>query len=595
MLHPDGRSLYTDALAPPPGYVFDEAIGTTYSLDPATLLTIPTHLGLAAQRAVGDTDPVALLEALRRVAHRTTVYAQSGRMQAPRGEHVLFSLLESMVVEVTSPGGGTFHPKLWALRFVDPAGATPILRLLVLSRNLTADRSWDICLQLEGHPARRVQAANRPIADLVRGLPSLAVRAVGDERRDQARKLAGEVARTAWVLPEGFEEVRFHVIRDRPWRPAHSKRLAVVSPFVAGSALTALAETTQTPTALVSRAEELDALDGDPYQAFQRVFVLDEAAESDDGEDVPGRDMFGLHAKAFVAEKGSEVRIYVGSANATTAALVAGKNVEVLTELVGRRRRAGGIDTLLGEAGLGEYIVPWTAPETPGDEADTERLARQELERARQALASADIRVRCVATAGGDIWRLELRGEAGIALEGVRALRAWPITVRDEHAVDAFGLTDPISVDLGAYSLQSVTGLIAFELTAELADVRVRFALNLPLDDPPEGREAAVLRTVLNNHEGFLHYLLLLLGEFGETVVSKIVGRDAGTAGGWLSGNGDSLPLLEEMTRAFSRDPARLREIREIVERLGPGTEVVPEDFRALWAIFEEALDEGPR
>ena len=595
MLHLDGRSLYTDALAPPPGYVFDEAIGTTYSLDPATLLTIPTHLGLAAQRSVGDTDPVALLEALRRVAHRTTVYAQSGRMQAPRGEHVLFSLLESMVVEVTSPGGGTFHPKLWALRFVDPAGATPILRLLVLSRNLTADRSWDICLQLEGHPARRVQAANRPIADLVRGLPSLAVRAVGDERRDQARKLAGEVARTAWVLPEGFEEVRFHVIGDRPWRPAHSKRLAVVSPFVTGSALTALAETTQTPTALVSRAEELDALDGDPYQAFQRVLVLDEAAESDDGKDAPGRDMFGLHAKAFVAEKGSEVRIYVGSTNATTAALIAGKNVEVLTELVGRRRRAGGIDTLLGEAGLGEYIVPWTATETPGDEADTERLARQELERARRALASGDIRVRCVATAGGDIWRLELRGEAGIALEGVRALRAWPITVRDGHAVDAFGLTDPISVDLGAYSLQSVTGLIAFELTAELADVRVRFALNLPLDDPPEGREAAVLRTVLNNHEGFLRYLLLLLGEFGETAVSKIVGRDAGTAGGWLSGNGDTLPLLEEMTRAFSRDPARLREVREIVERLGPGTEVVPENFRALWAIFEEALDEGPR
>jgi len=36
MLNPDARSLYTGAVCPPPGYVFDQAIATTYSLDPAT-------------------------------------------------------------------------------------------------------------------------------------------------------------------------------------------------------------------------------------------------------------------------------------------------------------------------------------------------------------------------------------------------------------------------------------------------------------------------------------------------------------------------------------------------------------------------------
>ena len=90
MLHPDGRSLYTDALTPPPRHVFDQAIGTTYSLDPTTLLTIPVYLGLAARRKGADTDPVGLYGALRRVARRTTVYSQRGRMHAPRSEHVLF-------------------------------------------------------------------------------------------------------------------------------------------------------------------------------------------------------------------------------------------------------------------------------------------------------------------------------------------------------------------------------------------------------------------------------------------------------------------------------------------------------------------------
>ena len=41
MLNPDSRSIYTSALTPPPGMVFDEGLGTTFSLDPTTLLSIP--------------------------------------------------------------------------------------------------------------------------------------------------------------------------------------------------------------------------------------------------------------------------------------------------------------------------------------------------------------------------------------------------------------------------------------------------------------------------------------------------------------------------------------------------------------------------
>lgn len=44
MLNPDQRRLYTDALRPPLGYRFTEAIATTYSLELQTLLTVPLHL-----------------------------------------------------------------------------------------------------------------------------------------------------------------------------------------------------------------------------------------------------------------------------------------------------------------------------------------------------------------------------------------------------------------------------------------------------------------------------------------------------------------------------------------------------------------------
>ena len=251
MLHPSDRNLYTDALTPPWGYIFDQAIGTTYTLDPTTLLTIPVHLGLAARRKGGEADSVDLLGALHRVADRITVYAQCGRIQVPSGEQALFSLLESMIVEAASPGGGAFHPKVWVLRFKDVEGGRPIFRLLVLSRNLTADRSWDLCLQLEGQLTKKARVANQPLSEFIRSLPSFAINTVAAKKCKQAKDLASEIACVKWELPEDFDEVKFHAIHGKSWHPAKSDRLAVISPFVTTPALEALARTTKQRVTLV--------------------------------------------------------------------------------------------------------------------------------------------------------------------------------------------------------------------------------------------------------------------------------------------------------------------------------------------------------
>ena len=597
MLNPDSRSLYTEALTPPLGYVFSEAIGTTYSLDPATLLGVPVHLALAGQPKGGEREVLALLEGLRRVADRMTVYAQRGRMMVPRGQHVLYSLLERLVVEVTSPGGGAFHPKLWILRFVTPDYDEVLLRLLVLSRNLTGDRSWDVSLRLEGVPSGRPRAANRAMATLVRDLPSFAQGKIDDARIVQSERLADEVRRTDWTVPEPFDSVRLHVIRERGWKPVPSRRLAVISPFLTWEALSMLVGTTRKPMALISRPETLAALEVDPSGMFEHVFTLDDAAESEDGEEIPERDMMGLHAKVYLLENGGEVHLYVGSANASSAALLAGNNVEVLAELTGRRNRVGGVGELLGEEGIGGYLAPWSWESSTLDtEINAERLAEDSLERSRLALAAAAISVECHSEAGR--WRLRLQAENPIQLDDVASIWAWPITVRDELATDVLCLATGAKVNLGVYSASSVTGLVGFELRAASADVRLRFALNLTLDNPPHERDAAVLRTVLDNREGFLRYLLLLLGDFTEEPDRpKPEGGDDGD-GEWRPSADASFPLLEEMTRAFSRNPGRLHEVRRIVERLNSADEtsdVVPPDFLALWDVFSRALEEERR
>jgi hypothetical protein len=96
----------------------------------------------------------------------------------------LFGFLEEMVVEVKAPGGGVFHPKVWAIRFVAPDGHILMYRLVILTRNMTTDKSWDLSLQLEGTIGGRKAKLNKPLAYFFKSLPGLTTGETERERLD---------------------------------------------------------------------------------------------------------------------------------------------------------------------------------------------------------------------------------------------------------------------------------------------------------------------------------------------------------------------------------------------------------------------------
>ena len=71
---------------PPIGYALDAAIGTTFTLDLMTLLTVPlafTMFDWTDEDGRPRTDPLALLESVRRTAGRMTIFGQAGRIAVP--------------------------------------------------------------------------------------------------------------------------------------------------------------------------------------------------------------------------------------------------------------------------------------------------------------------------------------------------------------------------------------------------------------------------------------------------------------------------------------------------------------------------------
>ena len=611
LLAPDVRALYSDSLRPPPGYVFDGGIATTFSLNLETLLTIPVYLALYSVPDVRDAfaNPVAILEAIERTSQKLAVFVQGGCIHAVEKQPRLCGLLESMTVEVSAPRGGTFHPKLWLLRFKSQYEAAPLVfRLLVLSRNLTNDRSWDVVLRLEGHLGRRNVAANNPLARLIAGLPDLALRpdVLTPKIRELTHELAEQALRTTWELPDGFEELTFETVGfgRRSFLP-DSDRLAVISPYCDEKALQVLADTSRKPDLLLSRWDTLVALPNTILARFDRVCVLQDAAETEDGEESEQIErLYGLHAKIYLLDRGWYTTLVIGSGNATTPVFKRGDNVELFALLTGRRSKVGSVESLFDPEGLGGMIIEFVPPaEPPVGLTAAELQADKDLEHVRVALLAADLRLHCVEAgydgelpstgvmqSHGRSWRASLTATQPLAFPGIRSLSIWLVTARKEQARDGMPLATQYAVDLGVHPLAGICGFVAFELAATAAERSITFALNIPVVGLPAHRDRAILRSVIESSEGLLRYLRLLLADLdGFPLTGQIDG--AGSAD-WRVGSADGA-LLEDLIRALSRDPERTLAVDRLLERLEDPTDntpVVPPDFLALWTAFRPLL-----
>lgn len=221
-------------------------------------------------------------------------------------------------------------------------------------------------------------SGNEALIGLLQALPDLAAnRPTPSRALSILRELERDLETTGWTLPPGFDTVDFSVngLGGPVWLPAIGRSIGVISPFCDPHALTVLTPKYVKAAHLVSRAEELALIPEAVRARFAQISVLDDLAETADGEDTEAdpadlQTARGLHAKAFISERGSATDITVGSGNATSAALVNGSNVEVFATLTGLTSRIGSVSDHLSPDRLGRFLRPFEAIEGAPVKAD---------------------------------------------------------------------------------------------------------------------------------------------------------------------------------------------------------------------------------
>lgn len=615
MLEPEGRQPLLDALKPPPGFVLDRAIGTSYSLDLLALLTAPLAFALfdriSADGERLDVDPIAMLEAVRRHADQIDIFCQAGQI-APMKEHrPIVAYLERSVHGVVPPNpSAIFHPKIWLLRYRS-ANSELNYRFLCLSRNLTFDRSWDTLLRLDGERGSGNETAETtPLADFIRSLPAMTINGMDADRIASLDQLAAELADVVFAPPDGFRSIRFwpmgHDHQERWPLEGRIDRLLAISPFLTVPMVERLSSRGRQHV-LVSRPESLDFVGSKALQRYPEVLTLASAAMAEPealADQAPpdealaestANELQGLHAKCYVADAGGDARVWTGSANATDAAFR--DNVEFLVELTGPKRLFG-VEVTLGQRPGQPSLRSILEEYVPTNPEPRELSVAEELDRAldlyRRWLASHRF-VATVQALEGDVFAIELKGLAPRAsassVEPTR-LSCRPLTTRAD--VEAHILRGEVDVTFPGVSFEALTSFFVFTAIAQRDGEQreLQFVVNAELIGAPEDRRQRILASLLKNSEELLRFLLMLLSGMGE---SGQLAEAALGAGKWAwAWSRESTALFEPMVRALARDPTKLDEIASIMQELAKtadGRSILPEGWDEVWAPIRAARE----
>jgi len=509
---------------------------------------------------------------------------------------------------------------VWVLRFVDAGGVTSH-RLLVASRNLTFDTSWDTIVRLDEVPDGATAADNAPLQAFLRSLASNAVQPVGDERRTQIEGLATSVGTVHWELPEGCTSVAFWPlgIPGAAQPSLHSKRSLIVSPFLSPDTVRSLG-VPGSDSVLISRPESLDAVGADAIDTFAASYVIDadpvtvddnSTSEDDhtneqaanvpetgmDGEGRVGALLDGLHAKLYLLERGRTVHLFTGSSNATGPGF--GGNVEFMVELTGRRS-AWGIDKTLdaksSKASLRDMLKAYSPAHAEPTEPDEEQRLGRRLEAIVQQIAATPITVEV--TIEDDEYRLHIRSDSRIPQlpDGVT------VTIRPASMSGGAGATaaleggQRIDHPAGSVKLAGITSFLAITASArfEGRTVQATALANARLMGAPTDRKERLLSEQLTNPDDLIRYLLFLLFELTEdSQLDQLVAAFGAGTGRWA--RVDQIPLFETMVRALAHSPTALDRIAELLDDLRStesGAKVIPPGLEEIWGPIDEARRE---
>ncbi len=594
MLKPATDRLdYGNLLTPPAGYKTDFALGTTYSLDLAALTGIPVALFLSENI---DSDlsenPLALLESLRRTTDKLVVLCEAGQILLPKRINKIFSLMDDSVFEVVLEQG-TFHPKFWLIRYKNKDGQV-MYRLIILSRNLTFDRSWDMAICIEGKKVAGYvdTGKNKPLQDFANYLYSF-VKSTGKKAR--ISRIIKELAHVQFEASQPghlqgldgqisdfcFWPIGINGYQDAPPQLLDKyTELVIISPFLSTTMVEefdrkALANASKT---LITRRSEIPKLSPEFLETFS-VYALKEAivdGEEAISEGTPEEQDYhkqDIHAKFYARSRYNRHSFFIGSANCSQSAFH--QNVEFLIQ-IDYQKRGFRLDQILQDLfGEEEKENPFELIENiPVGKTEDSTIVDQ-LERAIKQLCR--IKSQAMITKQGYQYQVRIQFDnipqgADFSIDLLAGIR--PQKLEGTTVIENIGLDQ-----LGEF----------YKVTAALGGTEVCRVIKIKTVGIPEERVSAIYKNIIRDQKTFFQYISYFISE--DALLAYFVEFNKNGMGCFSLGGSSAREavLYEKMLKAAARNPDKIRDVEKIVEIIDDPA-IIPEIFMDVYGKFVGAV-----
>lgn len=598
------RLDYGEQLRAPVGYRLDLGVATTYSLDLEALVAASLALNLnhtlegTHENGPAEGERLALLESVDRLQGKLLIFYQRGNVKTPEKFNRLFTLLEPLLVPAASVEGSqgpfaSFHPKVWLLRFAPEDRRKPVrFRLLVLSRNLSFDRSWDIAVAIDGEASKHGGNTDARLVDFLRALAPDGTHAAHIDA------LCQSLSNVQWQEPDGFGQLEVLPGRAEDDHTAGSSpikldgpidELLVLSPFVdadPNSLLQELSRRTRGVKTLISRADTLDAIGPGPLAGWDVRSLSEIIIDGEERADETHPRTQDIHAKLVVARVGIKTIWHVGSANMTNAAFgspsrsLLPRNRELMLRMVGSNSKLGPSRLLEQWNGSGAFVTHvFRTSATAAAEPDTT------LRRVVYALTSLPWCLHAKQTAD-DLFSVDLT---------LPQLPSLPVGYSVAVGLLCHPSRKPLAKVLtwNEVKLADLSAFVAIEVSVASTKTSQRFSVQAAFEvDLMEARKRAVFKELAGSEEKILRYLNLLLD--AEASKAKWLRADGDDTDTDMFGLDTQGALYEQLLRAASRSPDRIRRALDVFARLRAAEVDLPDGLEETlhgFASFAEVID----
>ena len=600
MLNPNNDRLdYGQIIAPPADYKLDFAIGTTYSLDLDALEGACIALGLAEET---DSDlmknPICLLEALRATGDKIALFCEGGQIHLPNSVTSLYILLEKMVFPVTTDAKRglakypSFHPKFWLIKYVNNKGEA-LYRVVVLSRNLTFDRSWDVSFCVDGKKTAKRTTKNNPVVDFVSYLINqLPDTENASDKELKMKNLIKELKNVEFSLdskefydfdfiPVGISN-KYNSKQDALYNLLEDSfhEVLIMSPFLSKGVIKDFNDRNKyiehSEHVLITRASELGKLKPTDCSNFE-IYTMKDAVidgESLISEENASTQKQDIHAKIYMIMKYPNTYLYLGSLNASHNAL--NGNIEFMVKLHTKNRYLNLSKLKDSLFGTDEAECPFQIASLNNAQEDTADEKTQMLDSVIKAVNR--INASAVIKENGELFDINLSFEPFES--------EYDITVSPLLSNKTAHLSENI-----LFSSMELTQLSEFyKISVSNGKQNVSRVIMIPTENMPADREKAVVSSVVNDRSCFYRYIAFLLGD--NLVISALESNDSAdeVTGTTKVNKAIQLPALyEKMLRTAATAHERFKEIEYLIKSVSADG-VIPEGFEELYNTFRKVV-----